>query len=113
MTLSRAGIPFGNKAANSASRLTARFARRAGAAAVDFLLFGRVLADDLPLTPCARLRCAPSDAARVNVLPHSGQVKAEGFEEAAVARAADDFFVLLLRVTLLARVLAIRITSAV
>jgi hypothetical protein len=30
---------------------------------------------ELPATPCARLRCAPSAAARVNVRPHSGQTK--------------------------------------
>lgn len=29
---------------------------------------------EAPTTPCARLRCAPSEAARANVLPHSGQV---------------------------------------
>lgn len=28
---------------------------------------------DLPATPCARLRCAPSAAARVKDRPHSGQ----------------------------------------
>ena len=28
---------------------------------------------ELPAMPCARLRCAPSAAARVNVRPHSGQ----------------------------------------
>jgi hypothetical protein len=28
---------------------------------------------ELPATPCARLRCAPSAAARVNSRPHSGQ----------------------------------------
>ena len=31
---------------------------------------------ELPATPWARLRCAPSAAALVNVLPHSGQVTA-------------------------------------
>lgn len=31
---------------------------------------------DVPTTPWARLRCAPSEAGRVNVLPHSGQVSA-------------------------------------
>jgi hypothetical protein len=28
---------------------------------------------EAPTTPCARLRCAPSEAGRENVLPHSGQ----------------------------------------
>ena len=31
---------------------------------------------EAPVTPCARLRCAPSDAGRVKVLPHSGHVSA-------------------------------------
>src|SRR3954449_3701107 len=45
---------------------------------------------ELPITPCACLRCAPSAAARVNVRPHSGQVTvaaAAVFAAAASARA--------------------------
>lgn len=34
-------------------------------------------AADAPTTPCARRRCAPSAAARVNARPHSGQVSSD------------------------------------
>jgi hypothetical protein len=34
---------------------------------------------DDPATPCARLRWAPSEAGRVNVLPHSGQTNVPDF----------------------------------
>jgi hypothetical protein len=50
-------------------------------AAADFrreaavLARARVAVVELPATPCACFRCAPSAAARVKVRPHSGQVK--------------------------------------
>ena len=33
---------------------------------------------EVPATPWVILRCAPSEAPRVNVFPHSGQVRASG-----------------------------------
>jgi hypothetical protein len=86
MTDSRAGRPLGNSACRSASRLTtaaapSREARRVRAAVrrrplAAALTLRRLLVRALlaPATPWARLRWAPSEAARVNVFPHSGQV---------------------------------------
>ena len=42
-----------------------------------------------PATPCTRLRCAPSEAARVKLLPHSGQTNSPLAFAAADLRGAD------------------------
>ena len=90
MTSSRAGSPLGktdfSKASRSipprpapAPRRVPLDARASGPAptvvrADDEPLVRRLVARaDFPATPCARLRCAPSAAARPNVRPHSGQ----------------------------------------
>lgn len=92
ITSSRAGSPLGKSVCSSASRLTAPLA--AGVSAplrplrlrVWLLALGRVVPPLLrllllrlrwleePDIPWARLRCAPREAARVKVFPHSGQV---------------------------------------
>src|SRR4051794_40879365 len=88
-------MPLGERLRSSASRsapsLLAAPARRARGAAVRL----RIVADlrlafafaELPATPCVILRCAPSAAARVNVLPHSGQVSVVGVFLGVVAGA--------------------------
>jgi hypothetical protein len=83
----RAGTPFGNRVFSRPSRSTPsarpgrawRLAPFDGAGAV---ARRRVVAAlrVRPATPCTRLRCAPSAAARVNVLPHSGQTSSMGFD---------------------------------
>ena len=90
MTSSRAGSPLGKTDFSKASRSTPPRpapaprrvpldARASGPAptvvrADDEPLVRRLVARaDFPATPCARLRCAPSAAARPNVRPHSGQ----------------------------------------
>ena len=125
MTLSRAGIPFGNSEPRRASRLTLpadlRRCRTAAvlslrawvprvavvlravvvrppAALLGFLaeLDGREetlrrarACVEEPATPCTRLRCAPSEAARVKLLPHSGQTNSPLAFAAADLRGAD------------------------
>src|SRR5262249_25664210 len=84
-------MPFGNSARNSASRSTPRglpllavavavvARRRLGAASLRLRLLAareRDAVAEAPAMPCLSLRCASSGAARVNVLPHSGQVNA-------------------------------------
>ena len=72
MICSFAGTPFGKSDARRASRLT----RPSRAECARVLVRGRdapLRRAAAPATPCARLRCAPSDAARLNDLPHSGQ----------------------------------------
>src|SRR5437879_2347866 len=101
MTSSRGGTPVGKAALRSAFRTSAGAAARrerrpvvvrawplasvAAAFAPELLplllavvrrrraVFPALALLDDPATPCARLRCAPSAAARVNALPHSGQ----------------------------------------
>jgi hypothetical protein len=99
ITLSFAGIPSGKSKPRRASRFTRPLGDEeerdvAFDGSAEPRLDGRL---DAPATPCARLRCAPSDAARVKVFPHSGQTSAP--EEAAadlLAEAAVVFVVLAL-----------------
>src|SRR6476646_9808755 len=104
----RGGIPAGKRARRSASRSTG-CAPPLGAAAVErprlllvvvlrlleALALVRVLVAflEVPATPWVILRCAPSEAARVNVFPHSGQVSASaaGVAFALVVRVAIGF----------------------
>ena len=109
ITASRAGTPFGNSAWRSASRLIPLVGLLSEALARPRL---RVVCDrvvcapllppvlpplreplrarvrrarvDAPTTPWARLRCAPSEAGRVKVLPHSGHVSAPSLLAARV-----------------------------
>src|SRR4051812_31345310 len=76
-------MPSGNSMRKSASRSTVRVAPMLGVAlrrrvltvAVRLLVEVLLVAFlDVPTTPCVILRCAPSAAARVKVLPHSGQL---------------------------------------
>ena len=99
ITSSRAGRPFGKSVCRSWSRLTPPlrpsseelvrprvrvvcwridWARPVLRVAPPLRELARlpVRRFDSPTTPCARLRCAPSEAGRVNALPHSGQVSA-------------------------------------
>src|SRR5689334_18481286 len=89
MTSSRAGSPFGktdfSKALRSIPSPVAAAPRRllpearvpapVVRAGGELLVRRLVARADLPATPCARLRCAPSAAARPKVRPHSGQTK--------------------------------------
>jgi hypothetical protein len=108
----RGGIPFGKSARRSASWSTPRLGRLGalvGAAATVLVRRVRVAAVlraalrrlrafwEVPATPWIRARWAPSDAGRVNVLPHSGQISSllaglvavVGFAGVARLRAPD------------------------
>ena len=115
MTLSLAGIPFGKRARSSPSRSTvARVARVANLARLGLVVPLEARAD-WPTTPCARFLCAPREAARENVLPHSGHVNVWPALDVFFARALaaeDDFLrAAVLRVPVLARALGTLITS--
>ena len=56
--------------------------------AADAVVLVRLLL--VPVMPCTLLRCAPSEAARVKVLPHSGQVSAVEFPVAPAGLSAFD-----------------------
>src|SRR5438874_1393904 len=94
-TSSRAGMPFGKSVARRRSRLTPPVLRRPSVAARAVaprrvvVLFRRA-AVDVPATPCARRRWAPSAAARAKVFPHSGQSKIASVD-AAPLEVADAF----------------------
>lgn len=105
---SRAGSPFGKRVCRSASRLMppppdealvrprTRVCSRARVMRRVVPLFEApplpVRRFDAPDTPCARLRWAPREAARVKVLPHSGQVSVAA--PAAALAALDALSVL-------------------
>jgi hypothetical protein len=100
ITSSRAGTPFGKSVCRSASRLTeprplplseeVELLRLRPRVACCWLVWATALLRaeppfreplrarvrcarfEAPATPCARLRCAPKDAARLKVVPHSG-----------------------------------------
>src|SRR4051794_4761660 len=47
---------------------------------------------DVPATPCACLRCAPSAAALVKTRPHSGHVNVESVRAVLLTGEADPLF---------------------
>jgi len=80
------------------------------AAALRFDVWARRLfAFDCPATPCARLRCAPSAAAREKLRPHSGQTNSP--DVAAFFDPADPVAFLLARFFVLAELLAVAIST--
>jgi hypothetical protein len=126
MTSSLAGIPSGKTDFSKASRsIPSRLATAPGPVRVaarllipeppvareDELRVGRLIARFArPATPCARLRCAPSAAARLNVRPHSGQTNAPASAAGAVLREAARL--LLARLPVVARLLLGRLLLA-